>query len=165
MKAIIVTGTPGTGKTTFSKKLARKLNLLYFDVNGFILRHKLYEGYDRERRTRVVDISKLSRKLVSIIGGFKKSNKKYGGIVIDSHLSHYIPKKYVDLCIVTKCGIAQLSKRLKKKRYHKSKVQENIQAEIFDVCLNEAKERKHKILVVDTAKGFNIDKIIRRIGG
>jgi broad-specificity NMP kinase len=43
---------------------------------------------------------------------------------------------------------------LKKRRYGKNKVKENVECEIFDVCLNEAKEKGHKILVIDTTKGI-----------
>lgn len=164
MRIIIVSGTPRTGKTTLSRKLARKLNYFYFDVNNFIVKNKLYEGYDRKRKTRIVDVNKLNKALIGEIKKLKLS-KKHIGIIIDSHLSHYIPKKYVDLCIVAKCDIKELNKRLKKKKYNKSKIEENLQAEIFDICLNEAKDREHKILIIDTTKGFNIDNIIRSIGG
>ena len=92
----------------------------------------------------------------------KNNNKNIkNGLVIDSHLSHYLPKKYVDLCIVVKCELKELERRLKKKKYSKDKVKENLDAEIFDVCLSEARENKHKILVVDTTKSINIDSISR----
>ena len=32
------------------------------------------------------------------------------GIVIDSHLSHYLSKKFVDLCIVTKCNLTNITR-------------------------------------------------------
>ncbi|GAF74200.1 unnamed protein product, partial [marine sediment metagenome] len=79
------------------------------------------------------------------------------------HLSHYLPKKYIDLCIITKCNLKTLEKRLKKKRYNKAKIRENLDCEIFDICLNEAKEAKHKILIIDTTKGININKILNKI--
>jgi len=66
---------------------------------------------------------------------------------------------------VAKCDIKELSKRLKKKKFHQLKIKENIEAEIFDVCLNEAKERKHKIIVIDTTKHFNINDLIHKLGG
>lgn len=181
IKAIIISGTPGTGKTTLSKKLAKRLNYYYLDVNRLISEYKLYEGYDKKRNAKVVDIAKLNKALAKEIDTLTKkpiSEKpnikipikyrqltKINGIIIDSHLSHYLPKKYVRLCIITKCGIRELNKRLKKKRYSKNKIQENLQAEIFDICLNEARERKHKFMAVDTTKGFNIGAIARSIGG
>ncbi len=171
MKTILVTGTPGTGKTAISKKLAAKLNYYYLDVNKLISKYKLSEGYDKKRKTKIVDINKLNKKLIKKIKTLtkkfinEKSNKKIKGIIIDSHLSHYLPKRYVDFCIVTKCDIKELSKRLKKKKFNKNKIQENLQAEIFDMCLNEARTRRHKIIIIDTTKGFNIDNIIHRMGG
>ena len=160
-----MTGTPGTGKTTISKKLAKKLHYYYLDVNKLISKHKLSEEYDRKRKTKIIDINKLSKKLIYEIKEIKKSNKKFNGIIIDSHLSHYLPKKYANFCIVAKCNIKELNKRLKNKKFHKSKIQENLQAEIFDVCHNESLHRKHKVIVVDTTKGFNIESLAHKLGG
>ena len=164
MKVIAVTGIPGTGKTTLSKKLSNKLNFYYIDVNRLISKYKLSEGYDKKRKTKIVDNKKLNKTLIKKIGLLKESNKKYYGIIIDSHLSQNLPKKYVDYCIVTKCGIKELNKRLNRKKFHKNKIQENLQAEIFDICYNEALRRKHRIIVLDTTKGFNINKIAKQIG-
>lgn len=164
MIVILISGTPGTGKTTLSKKLSNKLNFYYADVNKIISKYKLSEGYDKKRKTKIIDVNKLNKALIKEINNLKLS-KKYNGIIIDSHLSHYLPKKQADFCIVTKCDIKDLNKRLKKKKFHESKIKENIEAEIFDICLNEAKKIKHKIIVVDTTKGFNIDNVIHKIGG
>ena len=57
---------------------------------------------------------------------------------------------------MTKCDIKELSKRLKKKRFHKEKIKENMQAEIFGICHNEALERKHNVIVIDTSKSKNL---------
>ena len=162
MKVITVSGVSGTGKTTLSKKLAKKLNFYYFDVNNFIQKNKLYEGIDKKRRTKIVDVKKLNKSLIIEIKKLKNAGK-YKGIIIDSHLSHYLPKKYVDFCIVTKCAIQVLNKRLKRKGFHKSKIQENLQAEIFDICHNEAVELKHKVIVLDATKSFNISSVVRML--
>lgn len=164
MKTVIVTGTPCTGKTTLAKKLARRLNFLHLDITKLISRHKLSEGYDKKRKTKIVDIKKLNGVLVNIIEN-NKNIKKYKGIIIDSHLSHYLPGKYVDFCIITKCSIEELNRRLKKRNYHKDKIQENLQAEIFDVCCTEAIDNKHKVIVVDTTKSFNISYVAKQLGG
>ena len=142
MKTIIITGTPGTGKTTLSKQLAKKLNLNYLDANLIIRKYNLSEGYDRKRKTKIIDTKKLNKALIKEIKIYNKSyfniqkSKKYtknltksiktqkqikNGIIIDSHLSHCLPNKYVDLCIVTKCSLKTLEKRLKKKKYDKAR--------------------------------------------
>ena len=159
MKVICVTGTPGTGKTTLSKKLANELGFLHFEVKNFISKNKIFEGYDKKRKTKIVDVKKLNKELIRTI----KSRNGINGIVIDSHLSHYLPRKYADLVIAAKCGIKELNKRLKKRKYHKNKIQENLQAEIFDICYNEAVGRKHKVIVIDTTKGFNMGNIVRKL--
>ncbi len=162
MKVICVSGTPCTGKTYLSKNLADRLNFLYLDVDKLISQHKLYEGYDKKRQTKIVDVKKLTKFLILEIKNFQKLNKskkfpkrKFFGIIVDSHLSHYLPRKYVDLVIIAKCNIKELNKRLKKRKYPKSKIQENLQAEIFDVCHEEALRKKHNAIVIDTTKDFN----------
>jgi|TARA_Y100000031_G_scaffold144637_1_gene176336 adenylate kinase len=190
MKIIVVTGTPGTGKTKIAGKIASKLNFEYIDVNKIIKKNKISEGYDKKRKAKIIDTKKLNKALVKEIENSKKPIKKSlnkktkkqsinkkinikikknndkkikNGIIVDSHLSHYLPKKYVDLCIVTKCSLRTLKNRLEKRRYSKKKIRENMDAEIFDVCLNEAKENKHKILVIDTTKSLNLKIIINKI--
>jgi len=143
--AIIVTGTPGTGKTEIAKAIAKKLKMKYIDVNEVIDSNNLKECYDKKRDTYVVDEKKLSKALVVII-------KKDKNVVIDSHMAHEIPPKYVELCVVTKCELKELKKRLSKRGYHEDKVRENMDAEIFGICMEETKEIGHKILVIDTTK-------------
>ena len=38
---VIVTGTPSTGKTTIAKRLAKKINAMYVDVNKLVKKHVL----------------------------------------------------------------------------------------------------------------------------
>ncbi|MBI2659745.1 adenylate kinase family protein [Candidatus Woesearchaeota archaeon] len=158
MKVICVTGIPATGKTTIAKKLAEKYHFQNFDVSRAVAKYRLAEGYDKKRKTKVIDTKKLNKFLINHISQLK-ADKKIRGIIIDSHLSHYLPKKYVNLVVVTKCDIKELNKRLKKRRYSQDKIKENLQAEIFNICCNEAFEGKHKIIVIDTTKGFNINRI------
>ena len=156
MKTIIITGTPGTGKTIIAKKLAKKISYTYIDVNEIIKKNKLNNKYLKKYDTYEIDDKKLNKKLIEIINNSKTN------IIIDSHLSHYLPKKYVDLCIVIKCDIKELKKRLEKRKYSKIKIRENLDSEIFDICLVEAKENKHKIIIVDTTKK-KVDKSVNEI--
>lgn len=151
MKTIIVTGSVGSGKTTLAKKLSKFLDFEYLDVNDVVKKNKFAESYDKERECNIVDVKKLNKFLVRLI---KESSV---GLVIDSHMSHYLPKKFVDVCVVTKCDISILKKRLEKRKYSLQKIKDNIEAEIFNVCFEEAKENGHKVLVVDTSKGVTKD--------
>ncbi len=161
-KVIIITGTPCTGKTIYSKKLAKKLSYDYLDANKIIKAEKLYESYDRKNKCFVVDIKKLNKFLIKLIqkkskekikSKSQKENKtkersKSRRIIIDFHLSHYLPSKYVDKCIVMRCDPKILRKRLEKRGYSKRKVEENLQAEIMEICLQEAVKEGHKPVVV-----------------
>lgn len=142
---LICTGTPGTGKTELSKELAKQLKMKYVDVNKIIDKEKLAESYDENRETLVVDEKKLAKALAALA-------KKNKNMIIDSHMAHEMPPKHVDWCIVTRCDPAVLRKRLVKKGYHKEKVQENIDAEILNICMDEAERKGHKIITVDTTK-------------
>lgn|SRR3989338_2923877 len=168
-KVIILTGTPGTGKTSIAKELAKILNAGLIDVNKVIKKNKLDEEYDKKRKTNVVNELKLAKILQDIAKRFKNEkelNSKRKLLIIESHMSHFLPRKYVDYCFVTKCDIKELSTRLGKKGYSKAKISENIEAEIFEVCLQEALERKHNVIIVDTtgkSAGQSAGKISRII--
>jgi len=155
MKTIIITGTPGTGKSTLAKLIAKRLHFKRIDVSSLIKKKKISEGYDRKRKTKIVDTKKLNRELMSIIKNSKQN------LIIDSHLSHYLPKKYVDLCIVVKCGLKKLYGRLKRRKYSKEKIRENLDAEIFEVCLDEARKFGHKIRIVDTTSKKEISHLLK----
>ena len=145
MVTYICTGTPGTGKTALSKEFAKQMKIKYIDVNKVVKDNNLAESYDETRDTSVVDEKKLSKALIKTI----KENKN---VIIDSHMSHEVPAKFVDWCIVTKCDEKVLKKRLEKKGYAKEKVEENVDAEILDICRDEAERYGHKIIVVNTTK-------------
>jgi len=144
VKVTIVTGSVGSGKTTLAKKLSKKDKAKYIDVNEIIDDHKLSEGYDRKRKCKIIDVKKLEKILIKIINNSKQD------LIIDSHMSHFLNPEYVDLCIVTKSTVRKLRNRLKKRGYSKSKIEENIDVELFDICLNEAREIGHKVKVVYT---------------
>ena len=145
MKVIIVSGSVGTGKTTIAKKIAKEKNYKYVDINNLIIKNKLHQGYDKKLKTRLVDTKILNKFLIKLI-----KNSKEKGLVIDSHFSHYLPSKYVSLCIITKTDLKRLKKRLQKRKYSKAKIDENMESEILDICLVEALENKHKVKVVYT---------------
>jgi len=147
---IIITGTPGTGKTTYAKELASKKGYKYIDVSELIKKHKLGEKKNKELDYVEVDTDKLNKVLIEIIN---QANKNKISLVIDSHLSHYLPKEYVDKCIVMICGDRkELKKRLHKRKYSYKKIEENLEAEIMESCLHDALKFGHDVEVIDSSE-------------
>jgi adenylate kinase len=138
-----VTGTPGTGKTTFAKKYAKEHKLKYIDGKKVIAEHKLVESYDEERDCDVIDEKKFAKVCETML-------EKETFAILDSHLSHYISPKSIEICFVTQCGIAELKERLEARKYSEGKVRENLDAEIFQVCKTDAEDIGHKIKIIDT---------------
>ena len=144
-KAIIVTGTPATGKSTFAKKLCEENSKLkYFDINEYFKNHKYYESYSKEDESFIIDEEIISEIMVPLILNSDVV------LVIDSHLSHYVDSKYVSKCYVTKCALPELKKRLESRNYSDKKVRDNLDSEIFDVCRIDAEELGHTIEIINT---------------
>ncbi|MCK4669681.1 MAG: AAA family ATPase [Nanoarchaeota archaeon] len=152
MAIIIVTGSVGTGKTTYARSFAKKKNYTYIDVNKIIDAHKkrVDAKYNRGDKCYDVNTDKLNKILITRI---KEAKKNKESLVIDSHLSHYLPKRYVDKCIVMRCfDLKKLRRRLQKRNYSKRKIDENLEAEIMESCLQDAIAFGHKVKIVDTEK-------------
>ncbi|MBR9675899.1 AAA family ATPase [Candidatus Woesearchaeota archaeon] len=141
---IIVTGTPGSGKTSVAKLIAEKKGFEYVDLGVFAKKKGLVVDRDEINNCDVIDEDKLS--------GVVRKEFVNKDVVLDSHLSHHISSEIIDLCIVTKCDIKVLKKRLEKRSYSEEKVRENLDSEIFDVCRIEASEKGHEPIVVWTDK-------------
>ncbi len=164
---ICITGTPGTGKTTLGKKLAKALNYIYIDANVIIEKYKLKEKYDILMDSCIVDVKKLEIATFKEIKNFKKNNtpktikKRKENFIIDSHMSHHFSNKNIDLCIVCTCELKELKNRLKKRKYKTDKVNNNLNVEIFETCFIEANENNHNVL--KTTNNSNIDNLIKHI--
>ncbi|MBR9678805.1 MAG: AAA family ATPase [Nanoarchaeota archaeon] len=138
---IIFTGTPGTGKTTVSKIVSKKLGLKHVEGSEIIRKKGLREGYDVDLSAVIVDEKNLAREF-----------EKFDDCVIDSHLSYFMSSKKVLLCVVLRCDTNKLISRLEERKYSPEKVRENVQSEVMNVCGNDAFERGHVVLEINTSK-------------
>lgn len=140
---IAISGSPGTGKSTLAKILEKE-GFFRLDLHKHC--KEISTSYDRSKMCYDVDMKRF-KVLV------REEIKKHKRLVVDSHISHLLPKKWVDLCIILVCSdLKKLKKRLEKRRYSKQKVRENIDAEIFQICLVEAEEKWHNVKVFDSSK-------------
>lgn len=131
---ILITGTPGVGKTTVSKILSSKLDANLLPINELVDEKHLYTGIDKERGYKIVNMDALFNELDDIIQKRDKSNH----VLIEGHLSHFY--KNADLVIVLRANPNVLKKRMATKGWQESKINENIQAEALGICSFEAYE-------------------------
>jgi adenylate kinase len=132
-KAILVTGTPGVGKTTVSHKLASKLDAHYIGITELVKKQKLITGIDENRQTLVADTEKISKQLQQIL------TKTGGRVIIEGHYAvDVVSKKDVNTVFVLRRDPRELKSALENRGYEEKKLWENLAAEILDVCLWDA---------------------------
>lgn len=136
---VVVTGTPGTGKTTATELLETDLDVVH--LNDLIREEDLTESVDDERESLVADIDAVRERLAG-----------REDVVIDSHLAHHLP---ADRVVVLRCDPEVLEERLLNRgesagkasenagsaeppRALARKARENAESEALDVILSEA---------------------------
>ena len=132
-KVILVTGTPGVGKTTISQKLASELDALYIDIKELVKKEKLIASIDETRRTIIADTEKVSKRVQKIL------ESSEGNSIIEGHYAvDVLPEKEVNTVFVLRRDPAELMDVLEKRGFKGKKLWENLAAEILDVCLLDA---------------------------
>ena len=134
MKLVIISGTPGTGKTTVSNKISELVDVNVITLNELAISEGLIHDFDKKRDTNIVDIDKLVSHVLKLIEELKKKGNKL--VIIESHFSDIIPNNMINYAIVLRCEPDVLCDRLEKRGYSEEKIAENIQAEILGNCAN-----------------------------
>ena len=135
---VALTGTPGTGKTTVSERVADALGLDVVHLSEVVERDEaaLVASHDEDRDTREVDLDALRER-------FADSDD----VLFEGHLAHHLP---VDHCVVLRCDPAVLEHRLADRGYDDAKVRENAESEALDVVLAEALDARDAVVEIDT---------------
>ena len=145
-KIIIVTGTPGVGKTVLAKLIVAKTRFEFLNLGNLIRQEKLYRQFDRSRSSYIIDPARLRRRLAGIF----KSNTS--GLVIETHwLGSFLPSRSGMAAVVVRTDPVLLAKRLKARGWSKKKIWENAEAELIDLSLYESVELlgKHRVYQID----------------
>ncbi|SCU81443.1 LAME_0B07118g1_1 [Lachancea meyersii CBS 8951] len=156
---ILVTGTPGCGKTTTCEFLQRHLkDCRYYNISDFARDNKCYDGYDEARKSHIVDEDKLLDDLEPLL--------RKGGAIVDWHVNDIFPERLIDLVVVLRCDNSVLHDRLSQRGYHEAKLQENIDAEIMGVVMQDAVDSYAQEIVVELQSNStedmeqNVDRIV-----
>jgi adenylate kinase len=158
-KVILVTGTPGVGKTTVAHKLASKLDAVYIGVTELVKKQKLITSVDEERKTLIADTEKVSEQLQETLANSE------GTIIIEGHYAvDVVPKKDVNTVFVLRRDPRELKGALEKRGYEEKKLWENLAAEILDVCLWDALSAcgADKVCEID-ASGKTVDAVVEEM--
>ena len=134
-KAVVITGTPGVGKTTLGRLLAEALGAPMIELGRLVVEKGLYVGVDEERDTLVADLEALSREVLVLLSSAP------GRVVVVGHYAQaVVPRDLVVRAFVLRRNPYELREVLVSRGYSGRKLYENLQAEILDVCLCEAVE-------------------------
>eukprot|EP01036_Dinobryon_divergens_P000798 gene798-1046_t len=129
---ILVTGTPGTGKTTTAQLAAEKTGLNYVNVGALVAEHNCHEGLDNDFDTYILDEDKLIDVMEPILAE--------GGNIVDFHSCEIFPERWFELVLVLRAETSTLFDRLNARQYSKKKLDENMEAEIMQVVIDAARE-------------------------
>ncbi|KAI5148681.1 adenylate kinase [Enteropsectra breve] len=130
---ILITGTPGVGKTTFSERCSNELSIEHIDVTKFIKENKLYENYNQEFDSYEFDSEKVAKKLYEAASLQERT-------IIDTHSPSVAYLIDFDFIFHIKCCTKVLYKRLSDRNYSKLKIEENILCENMDIVGEELEE-------------------------
>ena len=154
-KAIFITGTPCTGKTTVSEILSDKLNCRLIKINDLAIENDFVLGIDEDKGYKIIDIDALNDKVSEIICDGDELT------VFEGHLAHLCSG--ADKVIVLRVHPDVLRARLEARDYSESKIRENLEAEALGVCTAEAfDEYGDEISEID-ATDLSIDEIVNLI--
>lgn len=156
---IIITGTPGVGKTTHCEELARKTGLHHLDINAVVKKHNIGESSNDldDPNTKIVDEDRLLDCI--------ENDLEEGGQIVDWHACDLFPPSMIDLVCVIRCDNKILYDRLKARNYGEKKLQENMDCEIMEVLLQEARDAYDEEIVVElkSESTEDVDSNVERI--
>ena len=158
-RIILITGTPGVGKTTVATKLASRLKAQLVNVGDLVRNENLVAESDKERGTLIADIKKVRARIRSVL------RKAQGDTVVEGHYAYdVVPSGSNPYVFVLRRDPDALETSLKSRGYDEKKIQENVAAEVLDVCLIGAMKRlgPERLCEIDTTS-MNVESVAKEV--
>ena len=158
---ILITGTPGTGKTSMLDRLAQlpaigdKFTCIH--VADVVQQKQLHDGYDDDYDCHVLDEDALVQELEPL---FQNQAK---GVIVEYHDCDFFPSEWFDMVYVLRTDNTVLYDRLTSRGYSGKKLEENIQCEIFQMILEEAQEKFDTVVELRNEKESDMECNLRHI--
>ena len=138
---VLITGTPGTGKSSLAERVAAAAGMTQYDVSKIAKAENLCESYDEAMDTHVIDEDKVLDHMEERLG------TEEGGVVVDYHSCDLFPERWFDLVVVLTCDNAVLYDRLQARGYSDKKIRGNVECEIFQTLVEEARDSYEESIV------------------
>ncbi|RLI55597.1 MAG: nucleotide kinase [Candidatus Thorarchaeota archaeon] len=147
MSAILIGGTPGTGKTIVAKALGARLGVEVFSLGEMADSAGCVTDEDKARDTGIIDEDCLVEAIIDVV-----EDEKGKRILIEGHYIDLVPNPSVEWVFLLRTHPDELKTRLEKRGYAESKVLENVEAEVLGVCQLDALDSfgEKKVFEIDT---------------
>ncbi|KAJ1657909.1 hypothetical protein IWQ61_002770 [Dispira simplex] len=154
---ILITGTPGTGKTTLSDLVAIQTEFEHIEVGKLVKERQLHDGIDHEFDSFILNDDKLLDELEIAL--------QPGGKIVDFHGCDLFPERWFDLVVVLQTDNTTLYDRLERRGYTTKKIQENVECEIMQVIVEEARESyaEHVVVILESTSVQQMEENAQRI--
>ena len=146
-QVFVITGTPGTGKTTVSRILSNKLHAHHVELSSYSKENGYILEEDEERDTSIVDMDALGVAIQKEITGKKI-------VILDGHFGQdLLDPDDVERVFILRKQPWDLKTVLYQREYSSEKVWENLEAEIMGVITHQSTENYpvEKLVEVDTS--------------
>lgn len=168
---ILITGTPGVGKSRLCKELVERLGdnkYKWHNVSQVAKDNDCVAEYDEEFECPVLNEDKVGDTDMSLYScryvlltpspfqllDLLEPEMAKGGNIVEYHGCDFFPERWFQLVFVIQCDNTILYDRLKKRNYKEKKIKENIECEIFHTILEEAQD-SYDEEIVHTLKNEN----------
>lgn len=150
----LIGGSPGTGKTTITKYLSNEYEII--ELSQFILENGLYLGYDWKKDSIIIDNEALQLELMKL--------PRERSTIIEGHAIDLIPRTMVTYCIILRLNPGVMRQRLSDRGYSENKIEENIEAEIMEICYWDAVDAfgEERVKMLDTTN-ISIDTLVTEV--
>jgi len=109
---ITVSGPPGSGKTTYAKKIAEVFGLRYFSTGRYFRELAIKQGMSLKKfHLKAEKDSKIDYE----VDRKALEEAKKGGVVLDGHLTGWTAKDYADIKIYLTAPLQVRAKRIAKR--------------------------------------------------
>jgi broad-specificity NMP kinase len=154
---LVITGTPGSGKTTLARALSKRIKDSELIQTNEIVREKgLFSSYSSDG-ARIVKLALLKRELERRI---RTSGKQT--VIIEGHLLCEIAIRGAS-AIVVREHLQTIKSRLLRRGYGIAKARENIISEAIDYCGERSAQNYKKTFEIMSGRGA-VSEALRILG-